>query len=794
MTKHTSAKLVVGRRRQPGPDQCPTLTLDASQLQQHTLVLGQSGSGKSFFLTRLVEEIVLRTKARVLVLDPNGDYQRLPDINANVFASQQKEFQYANKDSEVHLGIHPLDNDSAFSSEWEERRFRILSFHKAGDGLPISTKTAAFAHIWLSWSEITDTHDFLLDFASPSSPLNNRMRNGLSACYRHAKQTAYPNDSDGRFGLNELIESLRQFKDGNVKLDEYPEARDIDRDEWRDLMAIVSRLLHGFSSWYDHSLKDSPEIRRHLEVPFRKPPSDAWDALVLCLNRSSSPFDSLLVAETSLRSLWELSKERWEESISGYSQTSLAPTFVVVDEAHNFAPKEATSELQARVRERLMQIAAEGRKYGIYLILGTQRPRKLHDGLTLECENYALMRVQSQEELRFAEENFGLKNSPMVQSVPNFKVGTALMSGRWVQGIEQIQVVPARTKVGGGNPDDGWMSRSLLGGSLDADALKNALKHHHGIVKMEQAKDQFRDIKVGTRSFSDLSKDEQIRVLERVSAENQDLVFAQFVRARGNAWQIVYMPEYQRQVGSHVGKRTATVAPAEWATVVVKEIVEKNGPVFLSMVGELLIDASSKVLPKVDVNGWFGHGTLRRFLDNVQGLSIGYAQNGAEMVFDPEKDKLIQTPSPQGFWRAEFAEPTMQHIYEKALSSGFELPNVRAGIVAKVIYLLGRFCKQYVGADGSFDVAGVKAAVRLAIEQDAGVITGRDMWYMTTNLMRIGRKLGPGFDSAGSLEHYEDWLVDRLVSICGLDDEEVTVVRRWVRGGVLTAGEAGSEA
>ncbi|HEY8030935.1 MAG TPA: DUF87 domain-containing protein [Methylocella sp.] len=50
-------------------------TASPSDLKAHTMVLGQSGSGKSFFLARLLEELLLRTKARVVAIDPNGDFE-----------------------------------------------------------------------------------------------------------------------------------------------------------------------------------------------------------------------------------------------------------------------------------------------------------------------------------------------------------------------------------------------------------------------------------------------------------------------------------------------------------------------------------------------------------------------------------------------------------------------------------------------------------------------------------------------------------------------------------------------
>lgn len=46
----------------------------------HSVIIAQSGSGKSFFLGRLIEELALKTRGRLVVLDPNADYRRLGDI------------------------------------------------------------------------------------------------------------------------------------------------------------------------------------------------------------------------------------------------------------------------------------------------------------------------------------------------------------------------------------------------------------------------------------------------------------------------------------------------------------------------------------------------------------------------------------------------------------------------------------------------------------------------------------------------------------------------------------------
>ena len=149
---------------------------------------------------------------------------------------------------------------------------------------------------------------------------------------------------------------------------------------------------------------------------------------------ASSHKDTLLAVEIALSRLWKQAKDEWRKNAErtfradeevGPEQNNRnydrAPTFVVIDEAHNFAPETTTNPLQARVTENLIRIASEGRKYQAYiLILATQRPTKLHKGLVPECENTCLLRVQSNSELDYACQILGYRkeNVSFVKSLP----------------------------------------------------------------------------------------------------------------------------------------------------------------------------------------------------------------------------------------------------------------------------------------------------------------------------------------------------------------------------------------
>ena len=93
-----------------------------------------------------------------------------------------------------------------------------------------------------------------------------------------------------------------------------------------------------------------------------------------------------LVASAVLSTLWE-------------ERLSRQPCLIVIDEAHNICPADPADEMSRLSSDRAVQIAAEGRKYGLYLLTSTQRPNKVHENVVSQCDNLLLMRMNSQADL-----------------------------------------------------------------------------------------------------------------------------------------------------------------------------------------------------------------------------------------------------------------------------------------------------------------------------------------------------------------------------------------------------------
>ena len=84
------------------------------------------------------------------------------------------------------------------------------------------------------------------------------------------------------------------------------------------------------------------------------------------------------------------------------------------------------------MRNRIIQIAAEGRKYGLWLLLSTQRPSKVHTGIVSQCDNLTLMRTNSRDDLDQLSAIFGFLPRGLVAEAARFRQGEALVGGGFV--------------------------------------------------------------------------------------------------------------------------------------------------------------------------------------------------------------------------------------------------------------------------------------------------------------------------------------------------------------------------
>lgn len=136
------------------------------------------------------------------------------------------------------------------------------------------------------------------------------------------------------------------------------------------------------------------------------------------------------------------------------------PLSIVVDEAHNVCPPEGATKLDQAVVDIVTWIAGEGRKFGLYMTLSTQRPQKIHRNVLSQCDNLLLMRVNSDTDLDELEQVFSHVPSALIHQARSHRMGEMLAAGPVAPTPLRLQVGSRWTKEGGADLPTDWARRT----------------------------------------------------------------------------------------------------------------------------------------------------------------------------------------------------------------------------------------------------------------------------------------------------------------------------------------------
>ena len=131
------------------------------------------------------------------------------------------------------------------------------------------------------------------------------------------------------------------------------------------------------------------------------------------------------------------------------------PVFILIEEAHRFAPAHEPSRCKAVLRT----ILSEGRKFGVGIGLITQRPGKIDSDVLSQCMSQFIMRIVNpvdQESLKHGVEAAG---RDLLKELPALTKGQVIVSGACVNTPVLCKVRQRLTKHGGEtlNAPEEWL-------------------------------------------------------------------------------------------------------------------------------------------------------------------------------------------------------------------------------------------------------------------------------------------------------------------------------------------------
>lgn len=436
------------------------ISIPATQAAKHTGIIAQSGSGKSYFLGRLVEEILLNTRANAVILDPNADFRNFGAVQTSLWAK-------AGYDRKTAMGMLPTEASAQrVTAAWQalpKKVFRGDVTQPEGDALPL--------RVW--WPLLS--MDLIAEDLGPAERVELRhchtFVQSLASLIGPQLKSAARDDGDSNRLLDVSQDALNRIgaaRQSGVST----------RDELRRVLekAIGTPGGNELDRALDSSLYVSPTVAQYYFARAREcqiagivsnaPPPDwrGWRSVVVDLPSLPNRELRLLAVHQVLTRLWNGQQQAWQEAMMlSAEEDRRVPYFLIVDEAHNLIPAEPRSRAAAALREVFRTIAAEGRKFGIFLIVVSQRPDKLDPMVLSECENKIIMRIDSVDVLEKIKSALSIPASLAEQLAEclRFRIGRGMLLGAWArEGPVKFMAAARRTVEGGRNLNANWWAHS----------------------------------------------------------------------------------------------------------------------------------------------------------------------------------------------------------------------------------------------------------------------------------------------------------------------------------------------
>lgn len=124
-----------------------------------------------------------------------------------------------------------------------------------------------------------------------------------------------------------------------------------------------------------------------------------------------------------------ISRRIYQEHKACFQGKSLS---IVIDEAHNILSRESAREAETWKDYRLEtfeEIIKEGRKFGVFVTIASQRPNDISHTITSQAHNYFIHRLINQKDLQSIASAVSYIDELTEESIPTLPTGTCIFSG-----------------------------------------------------------------------------------------------------------------------------------------------------------------------------------------------------------------------------------------------------------------------------------------------------------------------------------------------------------------------------
>ena len=401
--------------------------------QKHAVIVGSTGSGKSCTVATIIQQIAMLKSANAILFDIHGEYS-------------------------------PIKGDS-------------IKHYKIAGPTDTYEENMLFLPYWLLTYE--EMQAMLIDRGDQNAPnqamlfsrtVLNEKKSFLSENEHSDLVNSITIDSPIPFSMNEV---LSEFNRLNTEMIDSTRGKK-QGDYYGKLSRFIQRLENKVNDKRLNFMfcKDENLLKyEYIDLLFKKLMLSASnEGGIKIIDFSEIPSD-ILPLIVSLIARLVFSVQQWVE------KENIQPIALFCDEAHLYIPQDVKDGVETLSLNSFERIAKEGRKYGVGLVVITQRPSEVDRTVLSQSSNYVAMRLTNSDDQNVIKKLLPDSIGNFGDILPILDVGEALVVG-------DACLLPSRIIIKKPNPEpnsstvrfwDEW-SKETTDAAVVSSAVENMIK------------------------------------------------------------------------------------------------------------------------------------------------------------------------------------------------------------------------------------------------------------------------------------------------------------------------------
>ena len=406
--------------------------------QRHATIVGSTGSGKSFTVASILEKANELEHANLIVFDLHGEYNEL---------SYAKQIKICDSDDGLHIPLWFFNYEEIHSL-----------FIESSEGTSTNQRAAVIKYILENKKRYIEEN--MREFSSEIITADTPIPFSAKRLKEYLEVENIKEDTTGEV-----------YKTGDKKGQEKTKQSQY----YGKLTHLITRLQTKIDDKkYGFVFNENNTIRADYLNDFISKIMGR-DKKIKVIDLSEVPSDMLsIIIGIVTRLVYEV--QFW---MSPKMDETRHPIAFICDEAHLYMPKDTTKlkAIENKSLEIFEKISKEGRKYGVSLVIVSQRPAELNSTILSQCNNIVSLKVTNDRDKSAVATMLNDSLVGLVETLPNLDVGECIVIGDSIKLPTKIILDKPKEKPKSSTIDfwDRWMDGKGTVFNID-EAIKCMIK------------------------------------------------------------------------------------------------------------------------------------------------------------------------------------------------------------------------------------------------------------------------------------------------------------------------------